>query len=171
MHTASSTPLHEPRQAPASLSRPLWLQTPTICCRSLPTRTKTTKTTLFPSPPHLSQFDILLYARLHGDAWDKECSSALLCGGQGAGPAGGCQPVRLPSHSFPREERAENWFCILKAWILPKISIFWRATAANGHSQSKENASESRVRLCELWREAPWGEMRFVSSSTLLSLK
>lgn len=28
MHTASSTPLHEPRQAPASLPRPLWLQTP-----------------------------------------------------------------------------------------------------------------------------------------------
>lgn len=37
MHTArgslpSSTLLHEPCQAPAFLSRPLWLQTPTTCC-------------------------------------------------------------------------------------------------------------------------------------------
>lgn len=92
---------------------------------------KTPIVTLFPSLPHPSQFDILLEAHLHDGAGDKACSpyptqrSGLRAGG-GLWPV-----VFLSCSSFPWKERAENWVCIPKFWIQPKISVFWRATAAN----------------------------------------
>lgn len=148
--TSPVGPQHFPLGLP--VYRPLLPDVPWL--PTLSTGMKSLKATLFPSLPSPSLISFWrspswwwclgegTLSLLHMEDREQSCWGLMAC------------PSSFPL--LPLRGEQKTGFKYLKSEFGPKnLIIFWRATAANGHSQRERNATESRLWLWELWWEAP----------------